>query len=170
MAYCCDGGLFCLCLAVVGGEEREKEIIYKICCPLLHHVHRLLGDEVWFVDIGAAVEETVLSSFAGPGNELVGAEVLLAKEGEARDGKSRGVVFLCLGVGDGLRGHVGSLKVGRVYVGEAEVASGEVGAEALGLEDAMLGQAGVGDSGEELAYIVLGFAVPDEEYLHREEG
>lgn len=122
------------------------------------------------MDIRPTVEEAVLSSLTGPRDELVGAEVLLAQKGETWDGEGRRVMFLCLGIGDGLRCHVGSLKVRRVDVGESEVTSGEVGTQALGLEDAMLSESGVCDSSEELGYIVLGFAMPNEEYLHGDEG
>ena len=48
-------------------------------------------------------------------------------------------------------------------MGESKATGCEVSTEPLGLEDAMLCESGVGDSCEELCYIVLGFAVSDEE-------
>lgn len=48
-------------------------------------------------------------------------------------------------------------------MGKSNATGCEVSTEALSLEDAMKGKSGVCDSCEELCYIVLGFAVSNEE-------
>lgn len=55
-------------------------------------------------------------------------------------------------------------------MGESQPSISEVGAQTSGLQDAMICESGVGDSGKELGYIVLGFTVPYEEYLHGRGG